>query len=167
MQEAAETRDAFIRPGCGRMLPKLQLSILFKSSLVAPALSQPPPVNEITTNTPSALSAISVNLDHSPFDAHTMVNILAQNKRLEDIVTGFHCRLKCHHQSSNLLVPQTVNIFPTRGKNRSMMSRRKKSKSIKKNKNSRRKKGKVSNKKLQHIKVGHGNKSISPFEIQE
>jgi hypothetical protein len=43
-----------------------------ESSLVAPPLSQQPtPVKEITTNTPSALSALSVNSDHSPFDAHT------------------------------------------------------------------------------------------------
>ena len=61
-----------------------------ESSLAAPpALSQPPPVKEIsTTNTPSALSALSVNSDHSPFDAHTMFNILARNNRLEDVVAG-------------------------------------------------------------------------------
>jgi hypothetical protein len=60
-----------------------------ESSLVAPQLSQQsPPVKEITTNTPSALSALSVNSDHSPFDAHTMFNILAHNNRLEDVVAG-------------------------------------------------------------------------------
>jgi hypothetical protein len=61
-----------------------------ESSLAAPpALSQPPPVKEIsTTNTPSALWVPSVNSDHSPFDAHTMLNILAQNSRLEDVIAG-------------------------------------------------------------------------------
>jgi hypothetical protein len=62
-----------------------------ESSLFAPAraLAQPPPVKEIsTTNTPSALSALSVNSDHTPFDAHTMLNILAQNNRLEDVRAG-------------------------------------------------------------------------------
>jgi hypothetical protein len=61
-----------------------------ESSLAAPpALSQPPPVKEIsTTNTPSALSALSVNSDHSPFDAHTMLNKLAQNSRLADVIAG-------------------------------------------------------------------------------
>ena len=61
-----------------------------ESSYVAPpALSQPPPVQEIsTTNTPSALSALSDTSDHSPFDANTMFNILAHNKRLEDVVAG-------------------------------------------------------------------------------
>jgi hypothetical protein len=59
------------------------------SSVAPPALSQPPPVQEIsTTNTPSALSALSDNSDHSPFDAHTMLNILAQNNRLEDVIAG-------------------------------------------------------------------------------
>jgi hypothetical protein len=61
-----------------------------ESSLAAPpALSQPPPVKEISTiNTLSALSALSVNSDHSPFDAHTMLNILARNSRLEDFIAG-------------------------------------------------------------------------------
>jgi hypothetical protein len=61
-----------------------------ESSLVAPpALSQPPSVKEIsTTNTPSALSALSVDSDHSSFDAHTMLNKLAQNNRLEDVIAG-------------------------------------------------------------------------------
>jgi hypothetical protein len=71
-----------------------------ESSLVAPpALSQPPPVKEIsTTNTPSALSALSVNPDHSPFGAHTMLNILAHNCRLEDVIAG----LSSHNQVLSL-----------------------------------------------------------------
>jgi hypothetical protein len=72
-----------------------------ESSLAAPpALSQPPPVKEIsTTNTPSALSALSVDSDHSPFDAHTMLNILAQNSRLlEDVIAG----LSSHNQVLSL-----------------------------------------------------------------
>jgi hypothetical protein len=60
-----------------------------KSSAVAPPLSQPPPVKEIiTTNTPSALLALSVNWDHLSFDAPTMLNILAQNNRLADVIAG-------------------------------------------------------------------------------
>jgi hypothetical protein len=69
-------------------LPCSSPSFARLSLLVAPTLSQPPPVKEITTNTPSALSALSVNSDHLPFDAHTMFNILARNNRLEDIVAG-------------------------------------------------------------------------------
>jgi hypothetical protein len=57
--------------------------------LVTPPLSQqPPPVKETTTNTPSALSALSVDSDHLPFDAHTMFNILAHNNRPADFVAG-------------------------------------------------------------------------------
>jgi hypothetical protein len=91
MQEAAETNDASIRPGCGSIQPKLQLSIICQVIIgcTSSTVSTLSTVKEIsTTNTPSALSALSVNSDHSPFDAHTMLNILAQNTRLEDVIAG-------------------------------------------------------------------------------
>jgi hypothetical protein len=71
--------------------PSCSSPSLVESSLVTPprCLSNSPhPVKEITTNTPSALSALSVNSNHSPSDAHTMFNILAHNNRLEDVVAG-------------------------------------------------------------------------------
>jgi hypothetical protein len=88
MQEVTKSDNASIRPGCRSVQPKLQLPIICRV-IIGCTSSTVSTLKEIsTTNTSSALSALSVNWVHSPFDAHTMLNILAQNNRLEDVIAG-------------------------------------------------------------------------------
>jgi hypothetical protein len=84
------------------------------SPTVASSLSRPPPMKEITTtcalgtDTPSTLSPLSDlgtlegTSSHKEQEGHLMLNILEQNKRLQDIVVAQNILLSSKTQNSQL-----------------------------------------------------------------